>query len=276
MRKIPCIKPMKPKFRPRHFFCLMIVICFQLSVYAGGPKATVKDSVVFNFKPGEQMWIVPEGIAVLHIEANGAQGGSDKGGKGGKVKSDLRVTPGTKLIIYVGSQPVSSEGGYNGGGKGCGKGYGGGGGTDIRIGGSGLEFRVLVAGGGGGAGYSGNGGSGGGLIGGEGQYPATDSNATHHIAKGGTQQAGGAGARAYFSASGKIGLGGDGLNSHGNCSNDAMSGGGGGYFGGGGSGAGGGGGGSSFTDKNNSNVVHEQGVVEGNGKLVIYWDKPKR
>ena len=180
------------------------------------------------------------------------------------------MTPGTKLVINVGSQPTSAEGGYNGGGKGCGNGFGGGGASDIRIGGTGLEARVLVAGGGGGHGYGGYGGAGGGLTGGDGKY-ADDNSAPDHVAKGGTQEEGGKGARAYFSKSGTAGNGGDGINSNGQCSNGAMGGGGGGYYGGGGSAAGGGGGGSSYTNSSNSNVKHEQGAQAGNGKIVIYW-----
>jgi hypothetical protein len=255
-------------------------IIFQLSfIYSviaqniGGTNPTnQKDSIIFNFKPQEQTWIVPEGVSQIHVDAYGAQGGSANGGKGGRVQSDLKVTPGSKLIIYVGSQPSSADGGYNGGGKGCGKGFGGGGATDIRIGGTGLDARVLVAGGGGGFGYGGSAGAGGGLVGGEGKYDTL----RYHVAKGGTQEAGGAGARAYFSQPGKAGVGGDGINQRGSCTNNAMGGGGGGYFGGGGSGGGGAGGGSSFTNEGNINVVHQQGVNKGNGKIKIYWEKIKK
>ncbi|MFW1396645.1 glycine-rich protein, partial [Vibrio parahaemolyticus] len=75
--------------------------------------------------------------------------------------------------IYIGEQPAGSEGGQNGGGKGCGKGTGGGGASDIRVGGTSLSSRVLVAGGGGGYGYGGYGGGGGGLTGAEGGYDGT-------------------------------------------------------------------------------------------------------
>jgi hypothetical protein len=262
---------MKDKMKPKTITNILIYISIFISSQNFLHGQSARDSAVFNFKAEEQTWMVPQGVNKIHVDAYGAQGGSVNGGKGGRVQSDMQVTPGTKLLIYVGSQPASNEGGYNGGGKGCGKGTGGGGGTDIRVGGSGLEARVLVAGGGGGTGYGGEAGAGGGLTGGEGKYDTT----SYHIAKGGTQQAGGAGARAYFSEGGKAGIGGDGLNSHGNCTNDAMAGGGGGYYGGGGGGAGGGGGGSSFTNDTNRNVIHQQGVNTGNGKLIIYWDKGK-
>ena len=247
----------------------LLVFQFILFNFAFSQKSTPKDSAVFNFKSAEQTWTVPQGITSVHIEAYGAQGGSAKGGKGGRVQSDLKVTPGTKLFIHVGSQPSSTEGGYNGGGKGCGNGFGGGGASDIRVGGSSPENRVLVAGGGGGAGYGGFGGAGGGLTGGDGKY--TEDGNPDHIAHGGTQEAGGSGARAYFSKAGEAATGGEGINNRGECSNGAMGGGGGGYFGGGGSGAGGGGGGSSYTNSSNSHVEHQQGVQEGNGTVVISW-----
>ena len=231
------------------------------------------DSTVFIYKGDwRQNWTVPAGVTSIHIDAYGAQGGSAQGGKGGRVQSDVRVLPGTKFTIFVGSQPVNADGGYTGGGKGCGKGFGGGGATDIRTGKAELADRVLVAGGGGGGGYGGFGGAGGGLIAGDGKYD-NDAKSDEHIAKGGSQDSGGVGAIAYFSKPGKSGLGGDGIDNHGVCSNGAMAGGGGGYFGGGGSGGGGGGGGSSFTNSDNSNVKHQQGVNEGNGKLIIYWTK---
>jgi len=237
-------------------------------------SAQYKDSVVFSSKAAEQSWVVPAGVTSIHIVATGAQGGGANGGKGGRVESDLKVNPEAKLIINVGSQPSGAEAGYNGGGKACGNGHGGGGATDIRIGSSGLDARVLVAGGGGGAGYGGLGGAGGGIAGGDGLYDNSEAGKMH-FAKGGTQDAGGAGARAYFSPAGKAGVGGDGINNRGECSNGAMGAGGGGYYGGGGGGAGGGGGGSSYTNDSNSHVVSQQGVNEGNGRLVIYYNKAK-
>lgn len=251
-------------------FSVVNILLFQVMVIASARAQNGKDSAVFNFKPEAQVWVVPQGVTAVKVDAYGAQGGNAHGGKGGRVQSILQVKPGSQLIIHVGSQPSGNEGGYNGGGKGCGEGFGGGGASDIRIGGDELENRVLVAGGGGGgSGYFGGAGTGagGGLIGGEGKSMYYED----HDAIGGTQEAGGHGARAYFSPAGKLGVGGDGINSSGNCSNGRMNGGGGGYYGGGGGGAGNGGGGSSYTNSSNSNVRHQQGVREGNGKVVIYW-----
>jgi len=72
---------------------------------------------------------------------------------GGYVKGDIPVTPGETLYIYVGQQPTTITGGFNGGGNGEGAGKGGGGGTDVRQAGTALASRVVVAGAGGGAGY---------------------------------------------------------------------------------------------------------------------------
>ncbi len=246
------------------------ILLFRLMIPGFAHAQGGKDSVVFNFKPEGQVWVVPAGVTAVRVDAYGAQGGGKQGGKGGHVQSMLQVKPGSQLIIHVGSQPMGNEGGYNGGGKGCGEGFGGGGASDIRIGGDAFENRVLVAGGGGGgSGYFGGAqsGAGGGLIGGEGKSMYNQD----HDAIGGTQEAGGHGARAYFSPAGKLGVGGDGINGSGNCSNGRMNGGGGGYYGGGSGGAGNGGGGSSYADANNSSVRHQQGVREGNGKVVVYW-----
>ncbi|MDR0368250.1 MAG: T9SS type A sorting domain-containing protein, partial [Bacteroidales bacterium] len=125
----------------------------------------------------------------------------------------------------------------------------GGGGTDVRIGGTALGDRIIVAGGGGGAGYNNtapaqSGGDGGGLNGAGGIAPSYPT----RVGQGGTQTAGGA--RGNYSADnntdgslGQGGQGGDGAAGGG--------GGGGGYYGGGGGCiggqmSGGGGGGSGY------------------------------
>lgn len=245
---------------------LMITMAVMTPALGQTGKGIPKDSAVFTFKSSEQTWVVPQGVTNVKIVATGAQGGGPNSGKGGLVITDVKVTPGAKLSISTGGQAASPDGGFNGGGKGCGKGFGGGGATDVKIDGT----KVLIAGGGGGSGYGGKGGDGGGLTGAIGIYDGDKEG--YHIAGGGTQETGGKGARAYFSKSGTEGNGGEGINNRGDCTNNAMGGGGGGYYGGGGSGAGGGGGGSSYTDSNIcNNVKHEQGVNDGNGKVVIYW-----
>jgi len=197
-------------------------------------------------------------------DATGANPGTNVaklGGKGGYAKGTLTLTATTTLNIYVGGkgalEGLNVPGGFNGGGNSgstgstaCGS---GGGASDIRVGGTALPDRRMVAGGGGAAGYqecngSANvisGGHGGGLTGGDpipGSYIA-------RVGKGGTQTAGGAGgtdATHGPASAGSLGLGGAG---GGGTANGA--GGGGGYYGGGGgtgggSCSGGGGGGSSY------------------------------
>jgi hypothetical protein len=264
-------------FSRAKFLTAAVFLATQLFFCRSSYAQQWNDSIEFSAKPEVQTWTVPKGVTQVHIDAYGAQGGgpktdSTKGGKGGRVQSDLKVTPGEKLVIRVGSQPKDSAAGYNGGGQGCGRGYGGGGATDIRVGEEGLGARILVAGGGGGFGYGGFGGAGGGLTGGSGTYDTI----SYHIARGGTQDTGGAAAHAYGSYPGKLGTGGLGRGIRDVCYNGAMAGGGGGYYGGGAGGGGGGGGGSSYTNSSNTDVINTQGVKVGSGRLVIYWKKPER
>ena len=144
---------------------------------------------IFDFTGAPQSWIVPNGVTSLGVNVAGAQGGmgwtiypGSAGGAGGIVTANLAVTPGQALGIYVGGKGgdgapctpcVGGIPGWNGGGgvpvqnntlNGA-----GGGGSDIRVGGSGLQDCDVVAGGGGrGAAYAGRigGGIGGGLVGG--------------------------------------------------------------------------------------------------------------
>jgi filamentous hemagglutinin family protein len=170
----------------------------------------------------------------------GASGGSVTGylaGNGGFASGNYTLTAGQTISIYVGGQGYSNTvgtagtpGGWNGGGRG-GNLYGGSGGgaTDIRIGGTALANRVIVAGGGGGADSGGVGGFGGGLIGGSSTAGGYSPEAT-----GGSQVAGGVGAYSgvYVGSSGSLGFGGN--NGIYGSSYEHGGGGGGGYYGGGG------------------------------------------
>lgn len=98
-------------------------------------------------------------------------------GFGGHVQAIYSNTTNTTLNIYVGGTPNEDTwytGGYNGGGNGGAanstpnadgyitfRGGGGGGATDIRVGGTNVNNRIMVAGGGGGDGLYSNGGYGG-------------------------------------------------------------------------------------------------------------------
>lgn len=235
----------------------------------------------FNFTGGMQTFTVPAGVTKITVIAKGAAasagyyGDAGTEGKGGMVTTDLQVTPGQVLNIFVGGLPTGSTneiGGYNGGGSTESYTYGGGGGaTDIRIGGTALTNRVVVAGGGGAAGYDGTrGGNGGGLIGQTGDSDTTYPN-TVKGGGGGTQTAGGAG------GAGVTDNGNPGTLGQGGSSPYYAAAGGGGYYGGGSGGensdyVGGGGGGSSYTDPTLcSNVVHTQGEHSGSGTLTLSW-----
>ncbi|WP_198172441.1 glycine rich domain-containing protein [Hymenobacter ginkgonis] len=119
-------------------------------------------ATTFVYTGGVQTYTVPAGMYSLGINASGAQGGANydgtPGGLGGRVATTLAVTPGETLTLYVGGQggmgpnPGSGGAGYNGGGQGSSFNGGGGGATDVRVGGTTLAERVLVAAGGGGGG----------------------------------------------------------------------------------------------------------------------------
>ncbi len=275
-----------PSFTATNF--TNVPVTATVTVTPNNPIPT-QGSQTFSYTGAAQTWTVPAGVTSIDVEANGAQGGRVDisgywspccldGGLGGKVQSKLAVTPGQVLSIYVGGIGFTNgTGGYNGGGtaaqlSGIGKGgAGGGGATDLRIGGTALSNRVIVAGAGGGAGGDGGftaGGVGGGLIGGA---PGTPRNGATVPATGGTQTAGGTGGSLVgFSSSGNgsLGLGGNNLSGDG-----VHSGGGAGYYGGGGGTWAGGAGGSSYTDPTLcSNVTHVQGANTGDGSLKISYN----
>jgi hypothetical protein len=244
-----------------------------LAASAAGPR-----TVTFNYTGGPQTWTVPLNVSSVQVDLAGARGRTIdncsncyRGGRGGRVQATLAVTPGQVLTIEVGGDrgynpsTLYQDGGYNGGGRGS---EPGGGATDIRIGGTALANRVLVAGGGGGSGYYARGGPGGGLTGGDGLVP-TAGNPTGVPGTGGSQTAGGVtgGTPQQFCYCGTspAGLGvGAGLTGG---TSWGAAGGGGGYYGGGMShGNAGAGGGSSYADPTlTSNVVHTQGYQNGAG-----------
>lgn len=207
----------------------------------------VGDILNFAYKGSAQTATLEPGT--YRLEVWGAQGGNGNGstryagGKGGYAKGTLEITANTTVTIYVGGHGTGSSsygvqgGGYNGGGAGgYSNGGSGGGGTDIRMGGTDLSNRIIVAGGGGGGGYRTgySGGSGGGASGRNGAGYSTTYNA-----KGGTQTAGGAGGSYnggnYKGAAGSFGQGGAAATST-TAKYGRSGGGGGGYYGGGGGG----------------------------------------
>ena len=216
-------------------------------------------SQTFTFTGAQQTFTVPNGVTSISVDAYGAQGGSNSPSTntnyGGRVQADITVTPGATIYVYVGGQPNGLTGGFNGGGNGESGGQGGGGASDLRIGGTTYNDRVIVAGGAGGGGFWSSqevqGGLGGGLTAGNG---FRTSFATAPGGEGGTQTASGNGTCVSLN-------------------NPAMAGGFG--FGGAPSGCGcegyGGGGGSSYTDPAATNVIHDQGVRMGDGEIIISW-----
>ena len=243
---------------------------------------TPTSTVAFNYTGGQQSWTVPAGVFSLTVEMEGAEGSrntnyNNRGGYGGKVVADVAVTPGQTVFIYVGGWPGNGNtgGGYNGGGNHNGSwsyGAGGGGGTDIRIGGTGLNNRILVAGGGGGGswncGTDGSRGGAGGAATGEAGFYCNGNTNTGYTGRGGSQNSGGAaGGNWCCPSAGSAGQGGDG--------GYRGAGGGGGYYGGGGSSYGGGGGGSNYADPNLcSNITHTQGTRQGHGTVVFHYTVP--
>lgn len=264
--------------------------------YAEAVTPASSGTQTFTYTGSLQTFTVPAGVTSVNIDAYGAEGVMMNGftaGKGGRAKGDLAVTPGQVLNIYVGGQSS-----WNGGGSGKG-GANGGDATDVRVGGTALSNRVIVAGGGGGTGgdnwscNTGNGNGGGGtavgtnFVGGGGgsgysfcgsdggTNGGTSSSNTHGGGGGGGGlNSGGAGASssAGTATSGSLGVGGAAYFSSG-CG--ATGGGGGGYYGGGGAsgnncGAGQGGGGSSWTGTL-TNPSFVAGARSGTGQVILTW-----
>lgn len=243
-------------------------------------------SQTFTYTGAQQTFTVPNCANTVHIEVWGAQGGTSfnngvptTGGLGGYSEGDLAVTPGQTLLVYVGRQGAPNNNpsaGWNGGA--CGgnsiNGYGGGGGdgSDVRVGGSTFNHRIIVAGGGGGAWSNtsfpvGSGGAGGGTVGGD--WPASG-------AVGGSQNQGGqytCGVGNWPTFNGAFGYGGtyDSTPWPSGCGNGA--GGGGGWYGGSapsGCYAGPGAGGSGYIG-GVTNGSMQTGVRTGNGEIIISW-----
>jgi hypothetical protein len=226
----------------------------------------------FHFTGIVQTFQVPSGVTKIRIVAEGA---GTPSASGGLVRATIAVDPGDSLSIAVGGSPHGQQGGYNGGADGgacdlggsCAlRGDGGAGASDVRLGGSALQDRILVAGGAGGRGGPGQhrggaGGEGGGLSGARG-HNGISAGSKHgsfghvdggHAAGGGTQRHGGTlglqGQNGYIVGDpglpGTLADGGEGGDNYCNCSvtyalvaGGSGGGGGGGYYGGGGGGSG--------------------------------------
>jgi hypothetical protein len=298
------------RFRLSRFRSGVLVLALVgawLAPVAAPPAALGAQIVhIFPYTGAMQNWTVPAGVHQAHFDVRGAQGGGNdvyllpviKGGEGGRTVAQIRVIPGEVIHIFVGgkggdggtcphrivSPPPAeqSRGGFNGGGNGGGctaggsGGGGGGGASDIRVDGTHLINRIIVAGGGGGSSEKLNipcglsiGGGGGGLDGDHG-VAAVDGciGGTGGTRTSGGEQAGYAGGR------GGLGFGGRGET--GPYKSACGGGGGGGYYGGGGGWlGGGGGGGSGFGPRVDSPPVKfYTGVHKGDGQVIVTWDQP--
>jgi Glycine rich protein len=294
-----------------------VTLAAALPILAATPATADTSSVTFSYTGAAQTFVVPAGVTSISVDAQGAQGGSQPdsdsvvsamraGGRGGRVLALIPVTAGQTISIYVGGQGINSAtlggaGGWNGGGATAAFAGSGGGASDVRIGGSGLGDRVIVAGGGGGYGRDDRdydqgmggrpGGDGGGLVGSPGgtagpepNEPTPDTNVDGG-GLGGTQLAGGAAgvgtaAVSVAASAGSLGQGGSGGSGVGNYAEFyGGGGGGGGYYGGGGghggsgyptySGGGGGGGGSSFVGLGALLVADTPGYRSGDGQVTL-------
>jgi hypothetical protein len=223
----------------------------------------------FSFTGAAQTWTVPAGVTQAKFNLYGAQGAGIVGdplfaaGLGGRARATIAVIPGTSIQVNVGGQGTNDAGGFNGGGSSAAGGLGalgGGGASDIRIDGTALMDRALVAGGGGARGFQtcGNGSAVGGNGGGLSGLPAGDTGCGFGVAGGGTQTEGGSATSP--AVEGSFGVGGAGAQGGGS--------GGGGWYGGGGGAIGGGGGGSGYGPEG---TFFETGVRSGNGVAIVNY-----
>ena len=249
-------------------FALALTVAALAALGLPVPAAAAA-TVTLEYTGASQTWTVPVGVTQATFDLYGAQGGGAGSlfapGLGGRATATIAVTPGDTIQINVGGWGFDSPG-FNGGGQA--RLFRGGGASDIRIGGTALDDRVIVAGGGGGAnqgstgGISGEGGDGGfptGLPGGQAGFPDGIAGG------GGTQSAGGT--AGGIATPGEFGVGGNGSQIAGVTTGGG--GGGGGWYGGGGGNNAGGGGGSSHGPEE---TAFETGVREGHGLVTVTFD----
>lgn len=168
-------------------------------------------------------------------------GAGTNNGKGGYSVGIVNIFENDNLYVYVGGSSAAS--GYNGGATAAGS-PAGGGATDIRINSglwsdaTGLNSRIIVAGGAGTHASSYSSGTGGGTAGGTG-YSQTIPSSEGGGGTGGTQTSGGGGGKGYCSSGGSGAFGKGGIGGAGGqyCGSSIGGNGGGGWYGGGGGGS---------------------------------------
>ena len=280
----------------------------KISVLSFGILVSVQcltaQTTTFNYTGSLQTYTVPACVTSIKIESWGAQGGNSaySGANGGYTNGIINVIAAQVFYLYVGGQGGLPTAGYNGGGIGGSTttiGGGGGGASDVRLNGTTLTDRIMVAAGGGASGgyggyspqggaggtgnfcgtpngYGGAGGVGGCASGGDGGCVGGTAPSYGTGGAGGGMTSGGgiagSGSGVYGTA-GVLGVGGNGGNY---ATTNGGGGGGGGYYGGSGgmSGSGGcnggGGGGSSYINNVSfSSQVFTGGIRNGNGQIIV-------
>lgn len=244
-------------------------------------------SKAYGYTGGAQSFKAPT-AGYYTFKLWGAEGGnktrttnysSAKPGLGGYTEANVYLRKDETVYIYVGGKGGSPSGGWNGGGYGGPVAGGGGGATDIRVDGTSLNNRLLVAGGGGGDGAGADGGNGGGENG-------EDGKKRYGTPGGGGTQSRGGYAGSNYGTAGSFGQGGNNTVRN---SKTGGGGGGGGWYGGGGggndysyykdsddSGGGGGsghiGGGTVDGKARVKNGTMRNGVRGGNGYVSVTWN----
>ena len=149
----------------KRLYAIIIVILVSVNFL------TAQTTQTFNYTGSQQTFTIPSCVSSISVDLRAAEGGNglhannsimSLGGTGGRLQCDFPVSPGNVLYIYVGGAggvgtSGGGLGGYNGGGQGGWRsdgyrGGGGGGASDIRLNGTALSDRILIAGGAGGAG----------------------------------------------------------------------------------------------------------------------------
>jgi hypothetical protein len=290
--------------------CLLVTVLRINLLQAQSPVTQT-----FTYTGATQTFVVPSCVGSMTIDVRAAKGGDAgyTGASGGAIRGVITATPGQTMYFNVGGQGSLTAGGFNGGGNGgvgsSSSGAGGGGASDVRIGGTALSNRIIVAGAGGASGgsttYNAQGGTGGGgtscssplgmgggagtgfgsgntsggCSGGTGTSYASPGSGGG-LTSGGGLSGSGVGGYGAAGALGAGGAGGDNAGTYGGGGGGVNGGGGGGagYYGGSGGmsgsggGNGGGGGGSSYADNVLfSNVTFTAGVVAGHGTITITY-----
>ena len=223
-------------------------VFFKIKIEAEQHLGEVEEGIDFVYN-GKVQEFTAQKSGYYKVELWGAQGGSAKGGLGGHTNGTIYLEKNDTIYLYIGGQPASNSGGWNGGGRDSNdhmnieRAFGGGGATDVRLTKASatetvwneitsLRSRIMVAAGGAGASKHSPGvspGSGGGLQGKSGW-----SGGSQYTGSGGTQiSAGDTGP----TGNGLGGFGYGGTYAYGSAQDYASGGGGSGWYGGGAGGA---------------------------------------